>query len=158
MLDIFRTLPGIFDDVEGAEMVREAVVFAAWRRIAGDGLAEHAVPLRLEKGRLFVAVSNLMWQRQLKDLCSQMVFKLNATLGTATVMFIELQIDDEAVRSRRSKESTPSDAELRREAEKEISPELASAAQRIDDEELRKQFLLAAGNCLARKKKRMDRS
>jgi hypothetical protein len=154
MLDIFRTLPGIFDDVEGAEMVREAVVFAAWRRIAGEGLVEHAVPLRLEKGRLFVAVSNLMWQRQLKDLCGQMVFKLNASLGTPTVNFIELQIDEEAVRARRSKKAELNEGELERLAEKEISPELASAAERIADEELRRQFLLAAGNCLVRKRTR----
>ena len=156
MLDIFRTLPGIFDDVEGAEMVREAVVFAAWRRIAGEGLAEHAVPLRLEKGKLFVAVSNLMWQRQLKDLCGQMVFKLNAALGAPTVNFIELQIDEEAVRSRRSKKWEPDEGDLQRLAEKEISPELARAAERIADEELRRQFLLAAGNCLVRKRTRLE--
>ena len=156
MLDIFRTLPGIFDDVEGAEMVREAVVFAAWRRIAGDGLAEHAVPLRFENGRLFVAVSNLMWQRQLKDLCGQMVFKVNAALGTPTVNFIELQIDEEAVRARRSKKWEPDAGELQRLAEKEISPELANAAEKIADEELRRQFLLAAGNCLVRKRARSE--
>lgn len=154
MLDIFRTLPGIFDDVEGAEMVREAVVFAAWRRIAGEGLIEHAVPLRLEKGRLFIAVSNVMWQRQLKDLCAQMVFKINAALGTPTVTYIELRIDEEAVRSSRSEEAIPSEDEFRRAAEMEISRELVSAAESIKDEELRRLFLSAAGNCLVRKKKR----
>ncbi len=153
MLDIFRTLPGILDDIEGAELVRDAVVFAAWRRIAGEALAEHAVPLRFAKGRLYIAVSNLMWQRQLKDLCSQMVFKLNAALGTPTVTFIELQIDDRAVQSQRSKNRSSSDAELRRQAEDEITPELADAAEGIQDDELRRQFLLAAGNCLVRKKK-----
>jgi len=152
MLDIFRTLPGIFEDVEGAEMIREAVVFAAWRRIAGEGLVEHAVPLRLEKGRLFIAVSNQMWQRQLKDLCGQMVFKLNAALGTPTVNYIELQIDEQAVRASRPESSMLSEEEFRTEAEKEISPELASAAAGIADEELRRQFLLAAGNCLVRKR------
>jgi hypothetical protein len=153
MLDIFRTLPGVFDDIEGAEMVREAVVFAAWRRIAGEGLAEHAVPLRLENGRLFIAVPNLMWQRQLKDLCGQMLFKLNAALGTPTVSFIELVIDEQAVLSQRSNKSAASEAELRSKAEREISPELADAADSIADEELRRTFLLAAGNCLLRKKR-----
>jgi hypothetical protein len=155
MLDIFRTLPGIFDDVEGAEMVREAVVFAAWRRIAGDGLAEHAVPLRLEKGRLFIAVSNQMWQRQLKDLCGQMVFRLNAALGTPTVTYIELQIDEKAVQAQRSESRISNVEHLRHEALEEITPELAIAADRIGDDELRRQFLLAAGNCLVRKKKRV---
>jgi hypothetical protein len=151
MLDIFRTLPGILDNIEGAEMVREAVVFAAWRRIAGDALAEHAVPLRLTNGRLFIAVSNLMWQRQLKDLCGQMLFKLNAALGTPTVNFIELEIDEQAVLSQRSKDSALSESEFRMQAEREISPELANAADAIEDAELRRTFLLAAGNCLVRK-------
>ncbi len=152
MLDIFRTLPGILDDVEGSEMIREAVVFAAWRRIAGDGLAEHTVPLKLENGRLFIAVSNLMWQRQLKDLCGQMVFKLNAALGTPAVSFIELRIDEQAILNLRTKQSGPSDAEFRSQAEKEMSPELVAAANGIADDELRHQFLLAAGNCLVRRR------
>lgn len=152
MLDIFRTLPGILDDIEGSEMIREAVVFAAWRRIAGDGLTEHTVPLKLENGRLFIAVSNLMWQRQLKDLCGQMVFKLNAALGTPAVTFIELRIDEQAILNLRSKQSGPSDSELRSQAEKEISPELVAAANGIADDELRRQFLLAAGNCLVRRR------
>ena len=158
MLDIFRTLPGILDDIEGAEMVRDAVVFAAWRRIAGDALAEHAVPLRLENGRLFVAVSNLMWQRQLKDLCSQMVFKLNAALGTQTVTFIELQIDDAAVQSQRSNRLLGSESEFRSQAADELSPELVHAADGIADDELRRTFLLAAGNCLVRKKRASQRT
>jgi len=94
MLDIFRTLPGLLKDLEGAELIREAVVFAAWRRIAGEALAEHAVPLKLENETLSVAVSNITWQRHLKDLCGQMIFKLNAALGTQAVTFIRLQIDD----------------------------------------------------------------
>ncbi len=158
MLDIFRTLPGVLDNIEGAEMIREAVVFAAWRRIAGDGLAEHAVPLRLTNGRLFIAVPNLMWQRQLKDLCGQMVFKLNAALGTPTVHFIELQIDEQTVLNARSRKTDSTDLEFRSQAANEISPELIDAADGIEDDELRRQFLLAAGNCLVRKKKMSSES
>ena len=155
MLDIFRTLPGLLDDVEGAEEVREAIVFAAWRRIAGDGLAEHAVPVRLEKSRLFVAVSNLMWQRQLKDLCGQMLFKLNAALGRPTVSYIELEIDEKAVAAIHSGRPRPvSEEELRMKAGDEISTDLARAADAIEDDQLRRQFLLAAGNCLVRKRER----
>ena len=155
MLDIFRTLPGLLDDVEGAEEVREAIVFAAWRRIAGEGLAEHAVPIRLEKSRLFVAVSNLMWQRQLKDLCGQMVFKLNAALGRPTVSYIELEIDENAVAAAHPNRSkSASGEELRIKAAGEISTDLVRAADAIEDDQLRRQFLLAAGKCLVRKQER----
>ena len=151
MLDIFRTLPGLLKDLEGAELIREAVVFAAWRRIAGEALAEHAVPLKLENETLSVAVSNITWQRHLKDLCGQMIFKLNAALGTQAVTFIRLQIDEQTVLDHRSKAQKP-ELDLGHDAEKEVSPELAQAAEAIADDELRRQFLLAAGNCLVRKK------
>ena len=148
MLDLFRTLPRVLRDAESVHEVRQAIVFAAWRRIAGE-LAEHAVPVSLEDTTLIVAVSNLTWQRQLKDLCGQMVFKLNAALGTPLVTFVELRVDETLVRSNMA---TRDESELRQQAEMEISPELRAAADKIADEELRRQFLLAAGNCLVRRR------
>jgi len=154
MLDIFRTLPGLLDDIEGAELVREAVVFAAWRRITGEGLADHTAPVKFEKGRLHVAVSSITWQRHLKDLCAQMVFKLNAVIGTPTVNFIELRIDEQKVLDERATRGGSGTMDFGADAEKEISPEIARAAESIGDAELRQQFLRAAGNCLVRKKRR----
>lgn len=153
MLDLFRTLPDIVKNIDGAEALREAFVLAAWRRIAGDGLAEHAVPVRLEKSTLVVAVANLMWQRQLKELAGQMLFKLNAALGSPTVNFVEFVIDEAAVMRARRESGEADESGLRREAENSISPELMQSAESIEDEELRKQFLLAAGNCLVRRKR-----
>src|SRR5688500_15003222 len=126
MLDIFRTLPGILKDVEETELVREAMVFAAWRRIAGAGLNDHTVPLKLEGATLAIAVSNITWQRHLKDLAGQMLFKINAALGTPVVNYLEFEIDEAAVLKARSR-PLENDAELQREAEKEISPEIAEA-------------------------------
>ncbi len=82
-----------------------------------------------------------------------MLFKLNAALGTPTVNFIVLEIDEQAVLSQRSKNSAYSESEFRTQAVQEISAELADAADSIADEELRRTFLLAAGNCLVRKKR-----
>ncbi|HKP68106.1 MAG TPA: DUF721 domain-containing protein [Pyrinomonadaceae bacterium] len=149
MLDLFRTLSGVLRDAENVDEIRQAIVFASWRRIAGDSLAEHTVPLSLEDTTLVVAVSSITWQRHLKDLCGQMVFKLNAALGSPFVTFIELRVDENAVLGNRV---TRDESELRELAEAEISPELRSAADKIEDEELRKQFLLAAGNCLVRRR------
>src|SRR5688572_23550569 len=113
MLDLFRTLPRVLHDVEDIDEIRQAIVFAAWRRIAGDSLAEHAVPLGLEETTLVIAVSNVTWQRHLKDLCGQMVFKLNAALGSPLVTFIELRVDDAAVRANKSS-SQAREEELRK--------------------------------------------
>jgi hypothetical protein len=153
MLDVFRTLHSVLGDIDGADAVREAVVFAAWRRIAGEALAEHAVPLRLEKTTLSVAVSNITWQRHLKDLCGQMVFKINAALGTPMVTFIDLRIDERTVLADREKRSRVQRLDPE-DGVKEISPELARAADSIADDSLRRQFLLAAGSCLARRARR----
>lgn len=152
MLDLFRTLPGIVKDLEDAEPVREAMVFAVWRRIAGPSLAEHAVPLKLERSTLSVAVSNVTWQRHLKDLAGQMLFKINAAVGTPMVSFIQFEINEPAVLEARS-QSVTDETQLRQEAEKALTPELINAAAKIEDEELRRQFLLAAGNCLVRKER-----
>ena len=154
MLDIFRTLPGILGDLEGVEAVREAIVFAAWRRIAGESLTSHAVPVELENGTLRIAVSNLNWQRNLKDQCGQMLFKLNAALGSPIVTYIELQIDEQAVLANRSDALRPQDDAFRAAAEKEISDDLTRVSASIEDEDLRRQFLLAAGSCLVRRKRR----
>src|SRR5215210_294806 len=120
MLDLFRTLPRLVTDIEGAEPLREALVCAAWRRIAGQALADHTAPVKLENATLRVAVSNLMWQRHLKDLCGQMLFKLNAAVGIPAVSYIELEINEKAVLQERSKmsRSFASDSDLRRESEK----------------------------------------
>ena len=154
MLDLFRTLPRILKDAEGAEELRKALVFAAWKGTAGDGLADHVVPVEFENGRLTVAVSSLTWQRHLKDLCGQMIFKLNATLGEPVVNFIELQIDELAVNEHKARTRTTAELDLRG-AEDEITPELAMAADGIQDDELRRQFLLAAGNCLVRRRTKL---
>ncbi len=47
MEDLFRTLPKLLKEMSDSEEVREAVVFAAWRKIAGESLQTHAIALRL---------------------------------------------------------------------------------------------------------------
>ena len=159
MLDLFRTLPLLAAEIEDAAPLREALVFAAWQRTAGDGLVPHTTPVRLEGSKLVIAVSNLTWQRHMKDLASQMVFKLNALLGSSTVSFIEFEIDEKAVLSSRRIADRTDESELRRQAEQAITPELEiAAAEAIKDEVLRKVFLEAAGNCLVRRARKIPGS
>lgn len=149
MQDLFRTLPAILNDVEGSEAIREGMVFAAWKRIAGEGLAAQTVPLRLEGAKLIIAVSTKTWQRHLSDLSPQMLFKLNAAVGDRSVEFIEFLIDPARVEKlRTSFVETNDDA-----ARSELTLELRESAKAIEDEGLREQFLAAAANCLARKRR-----
>lgn len=156
MHDIFRTISLAAKDMEGGEAVREAIVFAAWRRVAGDLLAEHTVPLRLEGTRFLVAVSSDTWRKHLEDLSGQMLFKMNTAVGTSLVTFIEFCVDEAAVNDSRleADEGLAAAAEMRASALREISPELRSAADNIADDQLRAKFLLAAGSCIIRTKQR----
>lgn len=153
MQHIFRSLPEVFKDIDGHEAADEAVVFAAWRKISGDTLGRHAVPFKLIKKKLFVAVKDNNWRRQIEDLSSQMIFKLNSALGSSLVTYIEFKIDAEIVaEAKRKSISETSDEEANAIARKAVTAGIRKAAKAISNEKLRESFLLAAGSGLARKK------
>jgi len=155
MEDLIRALPALLKEFDENETVREAVVFAVWRRIAGESLRGHAVPYRLFQKHLIVAVTSATWKKHLESLSGQMIFKLNSVLKQAAVTFIEFRVDEPTVLQERAKhlKSTISDAEYEEIALEEVTPKLRHSADAIKDDNLRYQFLLAAGSCLARKKK-----
>lgn len=156
MQDLFRMLPRLLREFDDADEVREPIVFAAWKKVAGKSLCEHSAPYKLDGKNLIVAVKDNTWKRHLeKELAGQMIFKLNSLLGKAEVTFIEFKIDEKAVEELKTTASKVelSDEELREISKAEISQKLLDQAGSIEDEDLREQFLLAAGSCLARKKR-----
>lgn len=156
MEDLFRTLPKLMKELDDSVEVREAVVFAAWRKIAGKSLCEHSVPFRLFDKHLIVAVKDKMWKRHLeKELAGQMIFKLNSLLGQPMVTFIEFRVDEKTVyeQARKSRKLNISKKEFNDSALNEISPKLRNQANSIKDGNLRQQFLIAAGSYLAKKKR-----
>jgi predicted nucleic acid-binding Zn ribbon protein len=134
----------------------EAVVFATWRHVVGENLREHAVPFRLYRKTLIVAVSSETWKKHLEALSGQMLFKLNAALSKATVTFIEFRIDEQTVEAERERlyREQMSQVERERIAMKNVPQNVLAAAEKIENESLRRNFLLAAGSCLARKAQR----
>ena len=150
MDDIFSALPVLLDRHNDNEDVRRAVIFAVWRRIAGESLAGRATPVDLNEGRLIVAVSDRNWQKNLEQLAKEMIFKMDYIFGTPEVKFIEFVIDGDALRS-----SSPRSDRAEREsaALDQINDPLRKAADTIQDDELRRRFLLAAGSCLARQER-----
>lgn len=155
MNELFRALPALLKEFDQNETVREAVTFAAWRKIAGESLRQHAVPFRLEQKRLTVAVKSETWRKHLEHLSGQMIFKINSVLGQAIVTYIEFRVDETAVEREnfKARKTTLSDEELEEIALEEVTPNMRRSADAIKDDNLRYQFLLAAGSCLARKKK-----
>ena len=139
------TLPGVFDAIEASDEVRDAFIFAAWRRVAGEQVFERTTPLLVEEKRLVIAVSDKTWKRNLETLASQMLFKLNAALGKPLVDFIEFRISASDI-------VTPTVTAENVDVELPTPVELAVSARSIRDEELRATFLKAAANCLSRRK------
>lgn len=143
MDDLIKSLPNVLRMAGDTPEVLEVATRAAWRHIAGDGLKQHTVPLRLEGRTLIVAVSDRIWQRQLTSMTGQLLFRLNSTLGKPLVSRIEIVVDSSMnVQTRvNEKPSTSS----------EVPQELLAAASNIKDPELRNNFLRAATASLERR-------
>ena len=153
MDDLIRTLPKLLRAAGETEEVLEAAAFVAWRRVAGDGLRTHAVPFRLYRKTLIVAVMDATWQKQLEPMSGQLLFRLNSLLGQAVVTYIEFRLDPKTVRAARDRADVreTNRVEQERRALRTISGEISTAADAIHDDDLRRRFLLAAGSCIDRR-------
>ncbi len=152
MDDLLRVLPKFLRAAGETEEILEAAAMIAWRRVAGDGLRGQAVPFRLYRKTLIVAVADTTWQKQLEKVSGQLLFRLNSLLGQAVVTYIEFRIDPETVRVERAKWANEIDREaLERRALENASGQISDAAEAITDEQLRRRFLLAAGSCIERR-------
>jgi hypothetical protein len=153
MDDLIRTLPKLLRAAGETEEVLEAAAIVAWRRVAGEGLRAQAVPFRLYRKNLIVAVMDATWQKQLEAMSGQLLFRLNSLLGQAVVTYIEFRIDPKTVRAERSRAQAheTNRVEQERRALLSVSGEISAAAAAIHDEDLRQRFLLAAGSCIDRR-------
>src|SRR5919199_6834758 len=101
MDDLIRTLPKLLRAAGETEEVAEAAAMIAWRRVAGPGLRGQAVPFRLYRKTLIVAVRDATWQKQLEAVSGQLLFRINSLLGQAVVTYIEFRVDPRTVRAER---------------------------------------------------------
>lgn len=148
---LFKVLPALLRSGVEVPEVAEAVAFAAWRRVAGEGLRAQAIPFRLYRKTLVVAVADATWQKQLEPVSAQLLFRLNSVLGQALVTFIEFRIDPQTVRKERARlgiQSPDEAARIEERALERAGSELQHAAGAIQDAGLRRRFLIAAGSCM----------
>ena len=139
MKQLIKALPQVLRAAGDSAEVAEAAALAAWKHAAGDGLREHAVPLKLEDRRLTVAVADPIWQKQLTAMRGQLLFRINSILGQSVVSALDFVIDASRVSPRI--EQPEADKEP---LDNEVPIELWSAANAIHDKELRKSFLKTA--------------
>src|SRR5215211_3253892 len=147
MNQLIKSLPQVVRAAGDSAEVAEAAALAAWKHAAGDGLKEHAVPLKLENRTLTIAVADRIWQKQLTSMRGQMLFRVNSILGHPLVGVLDFVIDPKLVKSR-VEQPEQHDEPL----DNEVPLELWSAANAIHDKELRKSFLKTALLSLKRKR------
>ena len=147
MNQLIKSLPTVLRASGNAAEVAEAAAIAAWKHAAGDGLKEHAVAFKLENRTLTVAVADPIWQKQLTAMRGQLLYRVNTILGQPLVSAFNFVIDRERAKPRI--EHAAGEEEL---LDNEAPLELWSAANTIQDKELRKNFLKTALLSLKRKK------
>jgi len=155
MDDLFRALPELLRAAGETEAVAEAAACVAWRRIAGAQLRGQAVPFRLYRKTLTVAVADATWQKQLEQISGQLLFRLNSVLGQPLVTYIEFRVYPQTVRIERARlRGHEVDRVVQQQRALHCARALNEAARAIKDETLRQQFLLAAGSYIDAQEKR----
>jgi len=149
MKQLIKSLPTILRAAGDSEEVAEAAAIAAWKHAAGDGLKDHAVPVKLENRTLTVSVADVIWQKQLHSMRGQLLFRVNTILGQPLVSAIEFVVDPKLALAQ-AEQQKPQDEPINN----EVPLELWSAANAIHDKELRKRFLKTATLSLKRRASR----
>ena len=90
------------DAVSSEELVR-----AAWPLAVGKKIARHTRPAGMVRTRLIVEVEDVVWQRQLFTLTSQVLANLAKTLGRGMVEDIEFRVVPPRREPQRAQRSTP---------------------------------------------------
>ena len=139
MNQLIKSLPGVLRAAGDSAEVAEAAAIAAWKHAAGDGLKEHAVPVKLEDRTLTIAVADAIWQKQLNSMRGQLLYRINSTLGKPLVSTLDFVIDPKI-----AKPHVEQPVEHEELLDNEVPLELWSAANAIQDKDLRKRFLKTA--------------
>jgi len=152
MIDAALLLPKILARAGDSRELNEAAAKIAWLRAAGDGLCEHAVPVRLDDTKLIVAVADAVWQKQLQPMSSELIFRINRLLRRETVKSIEFRINPAALGTRAAVQENNAGK-----SPQPLPDNVISSAAGIEDAELRNRFMRAAANCIDRREAKRDR-
>ena len=149
MEELIKTLPQILRSIGDDPEVATAAAATAWRRVAGDGLRQHAVPIALKDGALTIAVADAVWQKQFASMRDQLIFKTNSILGQPLVKKIEFVIDPKLAAQRLAKLEQP-------EPKIDVPMEILTAASTISDPQLRQKFVRAATSVMHQRQKQQQ--
>ncbi len=150
MQSLLQAIPGLLRQSGDDAVVREQLVFAVWRQVAGPGVVPATAPLALEGQHLRIAVLDRTWKTQLEQLAPEYLARIGRLLVTRVVFEID-QARIEAVQSVVAPASFPFH---RTEA---LMESLEEDAAVIRDPDLRAIFLHAAARSIERVEERHSR-
>jgi len=157
MNNIIRLLPKLLDAAGDNQELAESAAQVAWNRGVGEGLRANALPMRLYKNTLVVAVADAIWQKQLQTMSAELVARVNWILGRDLIKFIEFRVDANITEKMRERARQPNKSESVERALSAVPLEVRAASGAIQDEVLRQRFLIAAGSAAMRRQTRSDR-
>src|SRR5918992_4243585 len=97
MIDVALLLPKILAGAGENADLNEIAAKIAWRRTAGEGLRDHAIPTRLQEKTLTVSVADAVWQKQLQTMSAELIFRINKLLRQNVVERIDFRINPRAL-------------------------------------------------------------
>jgi hypothetical protein len=124
----------------------------AWKHAAGELISKQTVVTGLQKQTLMVVVADIVWQRQMQSVSPQLIYKLNALLGTGTIRFIEYHVDTTAFIHDVAIDNPEPRATMA------LPAELITAAAAITEPKLRRSFLAAAESSMRYRQTRRQSS
>lgn len=85
-------LERILCEARWGRRVSEGRALFLWKEIVGDSLQAHTRPLRIENGKMVVAVDDSLWKQEVALLQSEIIGKLNERMGRDVVSDLRLVV------------------------------------------------------------------
>lgn len=142
MEDLIKILPGLVKALPGSEEVREAVLFAMWKKAAGEGLRIHAIPISVEGRKMRIAVRDPIWKKHLEKLAAQLLERTNRLMRSAELKFLAFEVDESRFRSHQGAKDELGGSD--KDPDTIVTGSLAKQSRAIRDPKLRKLFLESA--------------
>jgi hypothetical protein len=147
MNELLNYIPLVLRQAGDSEEARQNVVLAAWTVLAGKEIRQISMALRVERKTLIIAVKNGLWQKQLRAMSGEILFRLNSLLGAPAITTLEFVVNPDMIGA--NPKSPTEDVNFV--APEKYAARLEEEAAAIQNKELRELFLRAASRCLDRR-------
>lgn len=95
---VAASLAPVLRDIGKGQRGVHPEIWARWAEIVGSDLSHRAVPVRLERGRLVVAVASSAWMSELSYLKTALIDRFAEAVGPDVVKEIRFVVDHSIAR------------------------------------------------------------